>query len=241
MAEGSISIQNAWNAVTLEERLELVSRCKAVGIISGVGFILLTGSISYGFDQIWLLPAALAGAFLVGPLFSSYKWRNGKPELILNYLAARSVARRYALGLNFSDIDIVLIFKAEIRQIFASEEEKQIYMQNRSEANKVDEWNPVWICLMRGGTIALREDRGGAKLQFFTPITAETSSKIEELDASHAKMVLIEGSGVSKGVNIQMRSQHPGALYVFEKRLHALIEEQLEAVRYLENLRTQNL
>lgn len=242
-ADTSLNIGAAWNAVALEERLELISRSKAVGFTAAIGFMLLMGSIAYGFDQIWLLLSGFIGSFLIAPLFSSYTWRQGKPELILSYLAVRSMARRYAFGMNISDLEIVLIFRGHMKEIISEEEGLKLMQAGKATSTSLSEKGeiPVWFCLMRGGIIVISEQPGGAKLEFYTPVSAETVIRkaTAEEEASADKLV-IEGSGTARGRKMVMGSSYKAALYVFEKRVEELVSECLERIRYLENLRTKN-
>lgn len=229
MARGSaLSISHAWNSVALEERLELVSKCQADGIIASLVFAFMMGAVAYGFDKFFLLTVAIAGAILIMPMFSSYSWRKGKPALILQYLAARSIARRYAYGFNVSDLDIVLIFRGEMLEQFVSDEEEFAYRSTQevdlehSSARNI----PVWVCLMRGGLVLMSEKAGGAKLEFVTSIVREMSCEptvTEEGVPTGA--ISVSGTGPSKGRRVSVSSRYPGAMYVFEKHLRRLIEE----------------
>ena len=75
MSTGTLNINNAWNAVALEERLELISKAQAQGTVAAVASFFLMGAIAYGFDQIWLLAAGAISAFLAFPLFANHRWR----------------------------------------------------------------------------------------------------------------------------------------------------------------------
>lgn len=106
----SLASDEIWQSVSLEERLDLISRSHASGILSSILTLFVVGSIAYGLDKIWLLAVAVGCAFFTFPLFSSHTWRTGKPSLILAYLAVRTVARRYAYAFDLPNIDIILIY-----------------------------------------------------------------------------------------------------------------------------------
>lgn len=245
MAEASaFSIDRAWNAVALEERLELVNRAHATGILAGAMSLLLMGTIGYGFDQIWLLLAGLGVSFFITPMFTSYSWRRYKPQLILAYLAVRTVARRYAYGCNIVDLDTVLIFRGFMEQRFANATEEALFRQEQGV--DIDESSPqekksVWIALLRGGVVLLSERPGGAKLEFASAITAEfVCKKIEPKDDRESVEILLTGAtGQSRGRTVAISSKYPAALYVFEKHLSRLVLEAFETQQKLKNLRTQ--
>lgn len=236
----NLSVDDAWNAVALEERLELVSKAQAHGLIGCSCSVLLIGTIAYGFDAIWLLWAGMATVPFVFPLFASYSWRRGKPALILAYLAVRAVARRYAYGYNLTDLDIVLIYRGTMKELFKSKEEEALSKHKQTvdfeapaEAEKL-----VWICLLRGGVLVLSERAGGAKLDFISPIVPELNvrrPRPEEDGPENA--VVIEGCHMSKGRVVMISSNAVAAQYVFDKQLEALLTESRRTAERLEALR----
>ena len=226
---GSLSsVEGVWNSVCLEERLELIASAQATGVIASLAALLLVGSIAYGFDQIWLLVAGVASSIFVFPLFSSYSWRRGKPALILAYLAVRAVGRRYAYGYHVDDLDIILIYRGQMKEVFADREQEELAKRTvgtEFEA-RVGEFRDVWIMLLRGAVVLLSEKAGGAKLEYLTHVTAETVlrdvGKVED-SADHA--LVVEGVGAAKGKIVMISSKYQGAHYVFRKQLAFLIEE----------------
>jgi hypothetical protein len=225
----ALSVDDAWNAVALEERLELLSRTHAHGILAGVACFLLLGTVAYGFDEIYLLFGGFIAAFFVVPMFMSYSWRRGKPALILAYLAVRTVSRRYAYGYNLSDLDIVLIYRGRMREIYRDREQEEMIRQ-RQEVDFTsapdDDEKQVWITLLRGAVVLLSERDGGAKLEFIAPVTNELvlrKPRAEEEGSDSA--IVLEGTQMSKGRTVIIESRSYGAQYVFERQLGRLIAE----------------
>ena len=230
----SINLKNAWNSVALEERLELVSRAQAEGIIAAMASIFLIGSIAYGFDEIWLLGGGLIASLLVMPLFASYSWRKNKPAAVLSYLAVRSVARRYAFGFNISDLSIILIFRGILEERYENQETEMAIRQHESVEydQSSGTQKPVWICLMRGGFVALSEKTGGAKLEFVGAVDPNlVCRKPTPQENAPERSVVIQGTGSYRGRKVIISSNYPGALYVFEKQLGRLIDEAVEAFK----------
>lgn len=228
----ALSIERAWHSVSLEERLELIARSQAQGILAAFALVAFIGAAAYGFDKIWLLAASFVGALMVMPMFSSYSWRRGKPELILKYLSVRSVARRYAYSLSITDLDIILIFQGEMADQFTSEEDKFVQLSARDTefGDSRTGSRPVWICLLRGGVILLSEKPGGARPEFITQILPDTSvrrAKAED-DAPDGALIISAG-GQQKGRQVILWSRYAAALYVFERWLTRLIDETVEA------------
>jgi hypothetical protein len=229
----ALSIDDAWNAVALEERLELLSRCHADGVLAGIAAFGLLGAIAYGFDEIYLLAGGLVAAFFIVPLFMSYSWRRGKPALILAYLAVRTVSRRYAYGYNITDLDIILIYRGTLRELYRNREEEEMVKQKQTVdfGSNNDVEKPIWICLLRGAIVLLSEREGGAKLEFLAPVTNELLVRKPRGEESESDTALIiEGLNMSKGRTIVLDSRSVGAQYVFERQVARLVSEFKPAV-----------
>lgn len=225
----AFSVDDAWNTVALEERLDLLSRAHAHGIMAGLASFALLGTIAYGFDQIYVLAGGFVAAFFMVPMFTSYSWRRGKPALILAYLAARTVSRRYAYGHNLSDLDIVLIYRGVMREIFSDRVAEEMTRQRQDvdfDAPENIGYKNVWICLLRGAIVILSERSGGAKLEFIAPVTNEVEvQKAPAEEGLSDGAVIVEGVQMSKGRRIILDSTSSGAQYVFERQLQRLIAE----------------
>lgn len=234
---GVLSIDRAWQSVSLEERLELISRAKAQGLMAGLAFVLLMGTVAYGFDKIWLLAGGGLGSTLIMPLFTSHSWRRGKPELILNYLAVRSVARRYAYGYGLANLDIIIIFRGMMEERFQSMEEEQM-KKEREEINvesTPQDKKEVWICLMRGALVILSPRLGGAKLEFVAAVAVDlVCRRSKSVDHASEEALVIIGSSPNPGRTVVLTSNYPAALYVFEKQILRLIAEANEVKKRLQ-------
>jgi len=233
------AIDLAWHSVALEERLELVSKSQATGVVACFFAVVFIGCAGYGFDQIWLLAAGFGSCMFFFPLFSSYSWRRGKPGLILAYLAVKAMARRYAYSFNIQDLDLILIYRGRMRDVFASREEEELAKQSGGRDGDIlsTESRDVWICLMRGGVVILREKRGGAKLDFLTLVTNESTIRIPDDDNAPEDAVIIDGVGVSKGRSVMLWSRYPGAHFVFGKQVENLVAEAVHTAETQERLR----
>lgn len=230
----ALSVDDAWNTVALEERLELLTRSKAEGVTFAIGLSFLIGAIAYGYDNLSLLAAGIALSFLTAPVVSNSAWRRRKPELILSYLAARSIARRYAFGYKLRPIEISLIFRGFMEDRYASAEEEALSRQGESVDFESDTQRrkEVWVCLLQGGIVILSERIGGARLEFISPITANTGCRRNETETVSVE---IKGDGPARGRTVSITSSYPGALYVFEQKFLRLIEQAKEVKTNVEN------
>jgi hypothetical protein len=222
---GALSVNYAWNSVPVEERLDILSKAHASGLMAGIGSLFVMGSIGYGFDNIWILACGVGFSFFLAPMFSSYTWRRNKPAAILAYLAARAVSRRYAYGYDCPDLEVILIYRGEFREIFENREVEELERQRMDVgAADLSQKKQVWIALLRGAVVILSERRGGAKLEFYSPITNDVTvrkSRTEE-DLSESALI-VQGVGPGQGRKVLIDSKSKGAQYVFEKQLGRLV------------------
>lgn len=224
VAKSALSINYAWNSVPVEERLDILSKAHASGLMAGIGSMLVMGTIGYGFDNIWVLATGIGLGFFLVPMFSSYSWRRNKPAAILAYLAARAVSRRYAYGHDCTDLEVVLIYRGEFKELFDNREEEELERQRLDMSANIYRKKTVWISLLRGAIVVLSERKGGAKLEFYSPITNDV--KVRKATANEDisdSAVIIEGIGNAEGRTILLDSPSRGAQYVFEKQLGRLI------------------
>lgn len=219
-----LSVDKAWNAVALEERLELISKAQAHGILCATVSMLLFSAISYGFDEVWGVAVSGLIAIMVMPLSAGQWWRKAKPELILKYLAVRSVARRYAYGFRIQNLDVLLIVRGTITEKFSSKEAQEFYDQQKDENEQ--ESKEVWVCLLRGGIVILSESPGGAKLEFISAINIRQHCTIvKDAEPGHENRLIIQGASSSKDRSVIFESPYPGALYVLKQQLAKLLYE----------------
>jgi len=221
MAAETLSLEQVWQAVALEERLELVTKAKADGILAAVGFLLLIGSIAYGFDAILLLGLGSIFSILVVPIFSGYSWRRNKPILVLEYLAARTIARKFAQLSRFDDLGLYFIFRGQAKPVFASEEEEALVRQSdRVELDSTDGFRDCWVCLLGGGLV----------VEFCGSFSSDLNIRpaTTEEDASEGAFVVNQENSNKKTKSLLVRSRYRGALYVFDKRFQHLLKEEQE-------------
>lgn len=226
---GAISVKDAWNAVALEERLELIARAKAAGIMAALLFMLMMGGIAYGFDQLWILALSCGGAVFVMQIFGSSSWRKNKPQAILSYLAARSVARRYAYGSNINDLNVVLIFKGFMHYQFQSAADEAMAHEHEAVelGSTFEKEKMVWIVLLRGAIVAMSERKGGAKLEFLGPVNKRLVCRKPNSEEEGPERAVVVTADSSTGARtVVFTSPYPGALYVFERQVQRLVNEE---------------
>ncbi|MDR2338374.1 MAG: hypothetical protein LBE20_07025 [Deltaproteobacteria bacterium] len=167
----NINIENVWGAISGEEKDELLARAQANGIFASFVFIVLTTSAAFGFNQPWVIFVGIFCSVIIMPLFANRTWRVQKPTKILQYLAVRSVARRYAYGFGLRRIDITMLMRGYLQEVNNQTVQDLNFEQLSADEltkNTLSKKKEVWICLIQSGILVISEKLGGAKLEFIS-------------------------------------------------------------------------
>lgn len=213
-----------WRKVPPEEKLELMARAHAQGVAASLLVLGIAATAAIGLK----IPQLFWGAFTAVPfvfqLVSVRAWRGLRPRLILEYLAARSAARRYAFGAHGQDLNSALMFRGELQSEIGD------------GAPPVEDdllgvvWRPVWVSLFPDTFVIISEQRGGAKLEVARVLDDRLSAKaigFEPGDDSRERKVVLSFTGKDGNTwTFSVRSQHNAALLAFERKIHGFIAEQ---------------
>lgn len=216
-----------WRQIPPEEKFALMARAHASGISAALIAIGLGSTLAVAFQVPWLM----WGSMIVSPVMFQFAagkaWRGLRPRIMLEYLAARSAARRYAYTANAKDLSVSLIFRGKMEQVFNKEEimeELAAAVENAKEAE-------VWITLFKDAVVLMSEKPGGAKCELAhvlnEKVKVESRSSDGE-DYSSSKEVYITITDRSQETRkVKLTSSSPAAMIVFEKT----IQSQLAAAR----------
>ncbi|MCB0332022.1 MAG: hypothetical protein KDD55_00915 [Bdellovibrionales bacterium] len=232
----SFNASEAWRQIPPEEKLDLMAESHARGVAVASSFILICGTLAVGFQFAPLFWTALLAAPIIFQFSASMKWRAVRPLLILQYLAARSAARRYAYNANSADMGLQLIFRGQMEYI--EDEENPLALLDAAISNNKS--TEVWITLFNDAVIVLSEGKQGAELEFGHVITDKLSVRPadpDQEDYSNNREIILEYKDREYGdYAIKLRSNQPAALTVFEKQLDHLIRiPRLERIESAED------
>lgn len=218
-----------WRNVPPEEKFELMAKAQAQGVMAALLLIGIGCTVAVGLQIQAIMWVSLIGAPLVFQIASGKAWRDLRPKTMLEYLAVRSAARRYAFASQAKDLTLALVF----RGYFMPEKNEggpDISYGNNSENQSEPE--PVWITLFNDALVIMRERLGGASLVFShllnDTLEIRATSPNSGKDYANDKQLLI--TYPLKGgmrASFQLTSRYPGALVVFEKKALALSKQQM--------------
>lgn len=235
MASG-LESSDLWRQIPPEEKFDIMARAHACGITWAVVTIIVASTMAIGLQLNWMLWASFVTAPMIFQFAAGKAWRDIKPCIMLEYLAARSAARRYAYTSKAESLDIELIFRGRIERLFDQEniqEALDAKIENRTESE-------VWIVLFNDAVVMMSEQPGGAVAEFAHLVNDRMILEASALDgkgdySSNREVVL----GAQKDrraplERVRLTSRHSAALVVFERKLKVLLEAAKTARALLE-------
>ena len=212
-----------WRQIPPEEKLQLMSRAHAKGVTVAIITVIICSTIAVGLQLSWIM----WGGFVMCPFIFQFaagkEWRGLRPRIMLEYLAARSAARRYAFTANGKDLTLSFMFRGHMERIF-DEDKAQEALEAAIAKTKEAE---VWVALFADSVILMSEQSGGARLEFSSLLSPEkiqvTSSSGDSRDYSSSKELILASLHKSDRRKVKLTSNYPAALVVFEKKLQSLL------------------
>lgn len=215
-----IDARELWRFIPPEEKIDLLNRAHGQGTLAALISIAVASTCAVGLQLTWLLWGSILVAPLIFQFTAGRAWRDLKPRLMLEYLAARSCARRLAFVQNSRCLTAELIFRGTATEYFEESEIQEALeasFQNQQEEQ-------VWVALFSDVVVVMVERLGGARLKFACTVDDKLEIKNEspsgQGDYSVDKVIYLsftEKTGLKR--TISLTSRHPASLIVFEKKL----------------------
>jgi len=215
---------SVWKQIPLEEKLEMMARAHSKGVAAATFSTISAATCAVALQIPWLFWAGLLLAPMVFQFTSGKAWRSIKPITMLQYLAARSAARRHAFTANAGKLGLSLMFKGYLQEI-ESQSETEEGLQEIIENTQQTE---VWIALFEDAFVIMSERAGGAEAEVAHLIDekvimeAHSTSGDEYASDKEVFLEVPKSKGeASENIRYRLTSRYPAALLVFEKRLEA--------------------
>lgn len=244
----SIKELDIWRQIPPEEKLEVMARSQAKGIITCVMAIITCGTLAISVQSPWILWTSVLFTPFTFQFRSSLSWRSLNPAMVLRYLAARSVCRRYAYSAAHSkELELEVIFPAviwkdpsleleegngESSSPDASDKLIESALKSFGKENISDKKIEVWVALFKDAVVFVKESPKGGQLMFASAINSRlrihSRSDAENSDYDPKKELIIEQRKTNRKHFWNLKSKFPASLIVFEKKLQAKIEERLK-------------
>jgi hypothetical protein len=209
-----------WRRVPPEEKVDLINQAHSSGVKSILIVAVISATLAISLQLVWIF----YGGLLLSPLFFQYSsmklWRRLKPKTMLEYLAARSAARRYAFAYRTQDLGLLLLYRATLK----TPKSGNVTAFEDPDAKLS---TPCWVALFPNTLIIMIEGKKGAMLQFghsfSDPINITSTGEGKDLEIhihrKNEQLYLEE--------KLTIATPYPGLNYVADKK----IKQQLNNVK----------
>jgi hypothetical protein len=180
-----------------------------------------------GLRQEWFLWGPLIASPLVFQVAAGRKWRQVRPRVMLEYLAARSAARRFAFTAKAKDLSLKLMFRGYVSEVF-DDDAVQEKLEASISANKE---SAVWIALFGDAVVLISERAGGATAEFAQPLTEKLGIQVRNPESAKSaytagkEVILSYHSRLMGHRRVRVTSRYPAAMVVFEKGIAQQMKE----------------
>lgn len=235
-----------WRRIPPEEKLEMMAKAHSKGIGASLVVLLMTGTVAVGLRFPWVFWGAFLAVPFVFQFVAAKAWRDIKPRTILEYLAARSAARRYAYSAQSQDLTPELMFKGSLersRQDDATDQQMDFDPEKPRSPR-----TPVWVALFRDTLVVMSEQQGGAKLEFAHPLFERFKATAEGFEdgAPNDRRVRLDVSARkdSTSATFFLTSDYPASLLACERKIQSFIVDhrnhQERSVQIFKELADEN-
>lgn len=221
-----------WRRVPPEEKLELLNFAHAKGVIASLWVVGVGCTFAVGLQ----VSEIMWGSFFLVPLVFQYTvskhWRQIRPKVMLEYLGARSVTRRYAVAANGRNLGAEFLFKGRLRRIVEDDTIDDDLDENARRKPDVH----VWVALFPDSLIMISEGVRGANLEFShllddkLTVTARSADGGKEYSKGREIVLEYANKRTLEYGKFLLTSRYPAALVVFEKKLELLHAAHLKTI-----------
>lgn len=217
----AIDGKDLWRQIPPEEKFELIANAHGRSFLCALTAVIIAATIAVGLRLPWLFWTALIISPLIFQFTAGKAWRNLRPKIMLEHLAVRSAARRYAFAHHSQDLGLVTVFRGTLDEKFDKEDVSaalEAAVENTREA-------AVWVALFNDAVIMVSEKMGGAELRFAHLIDDELEVKSQspqsgsEYASDHEVLLTVPDLRGGNARTFKLTSKYPAALIVFEKKL----------------------
>ncbi|MCB0310983.1 MAG: hypothetical protein KDD42_07100 [Bdellovibrionales bacterium] len=219
-----INAERLWRQIPPEEKFELIAKAHAKGLLVCLICITIASTLAIGLQLGWIMWGSLILSPFVFQFAAGKEWRGLRPLRMLEYMAARAAARRYAYTFNSRDLTLRVILRGQLEFIYEGEAQMAQALEAEFEKRRIID---VWIVLFTDCVVLMSERPGGAQLEFAHLLNDKLGmdgiSPDGQSDYSNGREIYLTYAGKhDEQHRLKITSRYPAALIVFEKRLEQL-------------------
>lgn len=222
------NVDELWRKITPEAKINALNKSHSSGVFAALISVIIAGTVAIGLKINFIFWCILLLTPITFQFFSSRSWRNIKPSLILQYLAVRSVVRRFAFIAQAKNLEPEIIFEGTA----TVEPANPIDIEEVTEMIHNHEEFPVWIALFLDTIVIFKEALGGGQLIYSSPINEHLIFECSNLDNENSttseystnKEIKLQYTDKREITNIiRLRSAQPASLIIFERKLRFIL------------------
>ncbi|RMG40576.1 MAG: hypothetical protein D6719_10515 [Candidatus Dadabacteria bacterium] len=213
-----------WRIIPPEEKVEALNKAHARGILVTVITLIIMFTLAVAFKAAWLVWSSLLLVPFIFQFAAGKEWRTLRPKMLLEYLAARAAARRFAFTVRANELEPKLIFRGYLEELYSNDELEELF----GEAVDRDQSMPVWITLFKDAVVIMKEEPGGARLEFGHLLNdkLQVHTKVNgEDEYSAEREIILQATDRKARRRVKITSDYPAALLVFDKKLKEYMQE----------------
>lgn len=227
----TINADQMWRRISPEEKFLLLARSHTAGSMAVLLLFFIFLILAVGLREKYILWSALLLLPIVFQRASLKRWRELKPRTIIEYLAVRSAARRFAFAFRGRDLAVLDILRGA--WTMESDDRPGADAEFPDEAQKPS--RPVWLVLLGDSLVCLSDSVSGASLEYFGLFREGLEMQSVSVESPVGGKLPVREFRFWGGVTARERlsyrftSQFHGSMMVFEHRLEQqqkLIQEQ---------------
>ncbi len=213
-----------WRVIPPEEKLSLINRAHSKGVLAISGAIFTCWTIAIALKEQTLVWLPLIIAPFIFQFATGRAWRQYRPRIMLEYLAARTAARRYAYTSRAHNLELVLIFRGTFEPKYHVDGADRLAILE-ALANNVEPV-PVWIALFRDAVVIMSERNGGARLELSQLINPNLEMNDDETNLFKEGLeIAVKDKGSTDKSRYLLKSDLPAALLAFKQKLKQMLEK----------------
>lgn len=224
--------QDIWRTIPPEEKFELIARSHSKGALAAISVVLTCCTFAVALQMQWMIWVGLLAMPFAFQFTALRAWRGVKGRIMLEYLAVRSVARRFGYATKATDLGIQMLIRAEINEEFDSENESLDAAFSAIESANKDA--AMWVGLLNTALVGFAEGKHGAEARFVTKIDDKVVLEGKNTDGSendysgNRELHLTVTMPDFKTRKFKIDSPHPAALVTFEKKFLSIQAHLIE-------------
>lgn len=228
----TINAEKIWRRISPEEKLQILARAHTAGTAAVMLLLFIFLILAVGLREKYILWSSILLLPIVFQRASLKRWRELKPQTILEYLAVRAAARRFAFAVRARDLSVHDI----LRGWWTVETEDRSNNNSLFPDETLKASQPVWLVLLGDCLVCISETPSGANLEYAALLRDGVEMQSVSVESPIGGKIPVRefrfwgGLTSKEQASYRFSSQFHGSMMVFEHRLEQQKKQIQETV-----------